>query len=245
LTGAGLFQCYYNNIELTNRTRVTINDEQFFKTGDLAHYNSRGELVHDGRVDFQIKIHGQRVEAVEIEGTIIAWSPSEISNCLVVKYTQEEDFLVAYIISNNSKLDTDAIRDYCKERLRQYMIPSHLIVLNKFPLNANGKIDRKQLPPPPRNIPAEFVKADEGPLSEFENQVHRLWCSMFQLDFVPRHANCFLLGGSSITMMRLVNYYQVHLVPDKKLDEHDFFENPTIADHVRHLTNSCTKTFTI
>ncbi|CAF1112710.1 unnamed protein product [Adineta steineri] len=245
LRGAGLFQRYYNDPELTKKTRVTINNEHFFKTGDLARYNTRGELVHVGRVDFQIKIRGQRVEASEVESVIMAWSPNVITNCLVVKLTQEEDLIVAYMVSNNLKLDIESLRDYCKERLRQYMIPSHFIVLDKFPLNVNGKIDRKQLPSPPSNVPSEFVKADEGLMSELEDQVHRFWCSKFELDSIPRDADCFALGGSSLTMMLIFNYYQANLVPEKQLDDLEFFTHPTIADHVRLLTYIKTKTSSI
>ncbi|CAF1182844.1 unnamed protein product [Adineta steineri] len=245
LRGAGLFQRYYNDPELTKKTRVTINNEHFFKTGDLARYNTRGELVHVGRVDFQIKIRGQRVEASEVESVIMAWSPNVITNCLVVKLTQEEDLIVAYMVSNNLKLDIESLRDYCKERLRQYMIPSHFIVLDKFPLNVNGKIDRKQLPSPPSNVPSGFVKADEGLMSELEDQVHRFWCSKFELDSIPRDADCFALGGSSLTMMLIFNYYQANLVPEKQLDDLEFFTHPTIADHVRLLTCIKTKTSSI
>lgn len=99
------------------------------KTGDLARYNVRDELVHVGRVDFQIKIHGQRVETTEIENTIINFSPDKIFNCLVTKNSQNDDLLIAYVISNELDIDTEEIRDYCNRYFRQYMIPSYFVVL--------------------------------------------------------------------------------------------------------------------
>jgi len=146
--GSTLFNCYLNDSERTAAAFTNINNQIYIKTGDLARYNTRGELVHVGRIDFQIKIRGQRVETAEIENTIIKFSPSEISNCLVTKVSQNHDYLIAYIISNDSDLDTEMIRDYCNNHLCQYMVPFHIMILDKFPLNVNGKIDRKKLPLP-------------------------------------------------------------------------------------------------
>ncbi|CAF4055261.1 unnamed protein product [Rotaria sp. Silwood2] len=163
LAGAGLFQCYYNNPELTSRTRVIINNEEFFKTGDLARYNTKSELVHAGRIDFQIKIENQRIEPAEVEKTIIACCPHEISNCLVTTLSQDKGLLVAYVIGDKTQLDIESIRNYCKDHLRKHMVPFYFVVLDKFPLNANGKVDRKQLPLPSlsNNGSIQFVKADE------------------------------------------------------------------------------------
>lgn len=239
-TGSALFHCYLNDSERTANMFLTIDNQVYMKTGDLARYNERGELVHAGRIDFQVKVDGQRVETAEIENTIINWSPSKISNCLVTKTPQNNDLLVAYVISNYLELDTKEIRDYCNKHLRQYMVPSYFVVLDKFPLNANGKIDRKQLPPPSLHYaaPTDFVRVEDHPMSELGEKVHSLWCSTLRLDAVPRHVNCFALGGSSLSLMQLFNYYQFHLSPDKQLNVLDFFINPTIAEHVRHLINS-------
>lgn len=123
-----------------------MDNQEFFKTGDLAQYNSNGELVYNGRIDFQININDKRVETDEIQRTIINYSSNLISDCLVIKLPQDNNLLVAYIIANNSQIDTESIRNYCKDYLPNYMIPSYFILIDKFPLNANGKVDRKQLP---------------------------------------------------------------------------------------------------
>ncbi len=223
---------------------VKINNEIYLKTGDLARYNVRGELVHAGRVDFQIKIRGQRVETTEIEETIMKCCPEKIFNSLVTKIPQMGDVLVAYVISNDSDLDTEEIRSHCKKHLRQYMVPSYFIVLDKFPLNSNGKIDRKQLPLPTSlyDVPSDFVQIEDQSMSELEKRVRNLWCSTLRLNHISRDTNCFTLGGSSLSLMQLFNYYQFHLVPEKQLNVLDFFINPTIADHVQLLINSKSKT---
>jgi hypothetical protein len=215
----------------------------YLKTGDLAQYNEQGELVHVGRVDFQIKIRGQRVETVEIESTIMNYS-KKISNCLVTKAPQNNDLLVAYVISNDLELEVEEIRNYCNKYLRQYMVPTYFVILDKFPLNANGKVDRSQLSLPLllQHTSTNFVPIKDQLMSELEKKVHSLWCSILRLEIVPRHMNCFALGGSSLSLMQLFNYYQFHLTPDKKLNISDFFINPTIAEHVQLLINSKTET---
>jgi hypothetical protein len=223
---------------------VNINNQVYLKTGDLARFNQRGELVHVGRVDFQIKVRGQRVETAEIENTIINSSPGKISNCLVIKAPQNDDLLIAYVISNDLELDTEEIRDYCNKHLNKFMIPSYFVVLDKLPLNAAGKIDRKQLPLPKLlcDTPTNVVPIEDKPMSELEKRVHSLWCSTFRVNNISLHMNCFALGGSSLSLIQLFNYYQFYLVPDKQLSVLDFFTNPTIADHVQLLTSSKSKT---
>ena len=223
----------------------TIGNQVYLKTGDLARYGTRGELIHAERLKFQIKVRGQRVESNEIENTISSWSPSKISSCLVIKAPHDDDLLVAYVISNDLELNTEEIRDHCNKHLRQYMVPSYFIVMNKFPINASGKVDRKQLPLPSLQFDAStnFLQSKDQPMSELEEKVHHLWCSTLRLDIVPRHMNCFALGGSSLSLMQLFNYYQFHLTPDKQLNIRDFFINPTIAEHVQLLINSKANTY--
>jgi hypothetical protein len=241
--GPTLFGGYLNDPERTADVLVTVNNQIYMKTGDLARYNARGELVHAGRIDFQIKVRGQRVETTEIEDTIISWSPGKISNCLVTKAPQNDDLLVAYIISNELDIPIDDIRAYCSKKLRQFMVPTYIVILDKFPLNANGKIDRKQLPLPslPCDASTKFNQYEDRPMSELEEKVHELWCSKLHLDIVPLHMSCFALGGTSLSLMQFFNYYQYHLAPDKQLNVLDFFINSTVDGHIQLLINSKTK----
>lgn len=238
--GPTLFHGYLNDPERTNDIFTTIDNQIYIRTGDLARYNVRGELVYVQRIDFQIKIRGQRVETTEIENTIINWSTDKISNCLVTKASHNEDLLVAYIVSNDLQLETDNIRDYCNRHMPQYMVPSYYVVLDKFPLNSNLKVDRKQLPQPSLHNAAstQFTRSYSQPMLELEERVHHLWCSTLQLDSIPHHMNGFALGCSSLSLMQFFNYYQVHFTPDKQLNVQEFFNNPTIANHVQLLANS-------
>ena len=240
MIGPTLFNGYLNDRERTTKVFVNTNGNIYLKTGDLARYNARGELVHAGRVDFQVKIRGQRVETTEIENTIINFSPHKISNCLVIKTSQNDDLLIAYLISSDPEHDIAQIREYCQRHLRQYMVPSYFIILDKLPVNTSGKIDRKQLPPPVllSCTSIHLKQNDDQFVSELERRVHRLWCSEFRLDSISRHTNCFELGGSSLSLMQLFNTYKFQLVAGKQLNVLDFFINPTIANHAQLLINS-------
>lgn len=115
---------------------------KFYRTGDLCKFDKDGDIEYIGRIDFQAKIQGYRVELGEIECAI-----SEVANkdtvALAIKDFNEDDFVVAFVESE--MLDVLPILSYLKDRLPNYMIPRKIISLPQFPLNNNGKIDRKQL----------------------------------------------------------------------------------------------------
>ncbi|CAF3739172.1 unnamed protein product [Rotaria socialis] len=242
--GRAIFRGYLNNDQLTRKTLVTLKDnKQYVNTGDLAWFNEQGDLVLAGRLDFQMKIRGQRVEGIEIENTIIEWSPQEVNNCLVVKHSNEDDeSLVAYIVSAQTNLDIDSLRSYCQSKLRSFMVPSHFIVLKQLPVNSNGKVDRKQLPRP--EVSENQNVDEELPKSKLEKDVYELWRSMLRTDNISRYANCYSLGGSSLSLMKLFNHYQFLLAPAVQLNILDFFAKPTIAEHVKLLSESLNKNAT-
>ncbi|CAF4344581.1 unnamed protein product, partial [Adineta steineri] len=99
--------------------------------------DNNGLLHYHGRKDHQIKLHGQRIELGEIERCLLRAS---ISACVVIKWN--DDHLVAYVQSS-SHINEEQLRQHCQYYLPPHMIPSFFIILDKLPLNANGKIDRK------------------------------------------------------------------------------------------------------
>jgi microcystin synthetase protein McyB len=239
LTGSTLFNCYLNDLERTTNTFVTIHGRVYIKTGDLARYNSQCELVHVERVDFQIKVRGQRVETAEIENTIINWSPSKISNCLVTKLPLNDDLLVAYIISNDLELDIEKIRDYCCRQLCQYMVPSYFVVLDRLPINANGKIDRKRLPLP--NLSSSTLSSQSesnAPHNQLEDRVHDIWCQVLRCDeqLISTTKSFFSIGGHSLLFIELYHRYQILFDFDTQtLSVASFLQEPTIVQHAKLL----------
>ncbi|CAF0892065.1 unnamed protein product [Adineta steineri] len=238
--GSALFNRYYNDPERTDNMFVTIDNQIYMKTGDLARYNERGELVHAGRIDFQVKVHGQRVETSEIENTIITWSPDKISNCLVTKAPQNDDFLVAYVVSNDSQIDTEELRQHCSKYLRQYMVPSIFIVLEKLPLNVNGKIDRKNLPIPDFSVLATVANDRRyiEPKGKVEILVHSLWSEILGHSRISTIANFFSIGGHSLLFIRIYQHYRTLFNCDKEtINIRTFLDHNTIAEHAKLLEN--------
>ena len=144
VAGTSLALGYYNNKEQTDshfiqNPLVTNYNELIYKTGDLAYYDDNDDLVFTGRVDFQIKYQGHRIELEEIEKAIMQFDSIERACCI---FDQEKEKLYGFYIGNIEKKE---LHSMLKEKLPQYMIPSKLIQMKEFPLTKNGKIDRKQL----------------------------------------------------------------------------------------------------
>lgn len=136
---------YYCNQEKTNEAFVQnpLHDyykEIVYKTGDLVHKNSYGELEYVGRKDFQIKHLGYRIEPSEIETTLNTVDNVDLTVCV---YDQEGDRL---ILAYESQKDvSDALNEAAQNLLPHYMRPSEFKQFVVFPKNANGKIDRKEI----------------------------------------------------------------------------------------------------
>lgn len=144
VAGSSLALGYFNNKEQTDKhfvenPLIKNYNELIYRTGDLGYYNEENELVFTGRVDFQIKYQGHRIELEEIEKKIIEIDSISRSCCI---FDQEKEKLYGFYIGD---LDKKELHIKLKEKLPVYMIPSKLIKLDEFPLTKNGKIDRKIL----------------------------------------------------------------------------------------------------
>ncbi|CAF4147892.1 unnamed protein product, partial [Adineta steineri] len=140
--GVGVFAGYLGHDNLSAKALLEIDGELFYRAGDLIHMDENGLLHYQGRKDHQIKLHGQRIELGEIERCLL--NITSISACVVMKWN--DDYLVAYVQSSDN--NDQELREHCQSHLPPHMIPSIFIILDKLPLNPNGKIDRKQLPSP-------------------------------------------------------------------------------------------------
>ena len=142
--GTSLAAGYHNNPERTRAAFVqnplnTTVPEVIYRTGDLVRYNEYGEIMYLSRKDFQIKHLGHRIELGEIE-TAVSATP-EVSMCCCL-YDSERARIVLFI---DAPLDKTTIWERLREQIPEYMLPGKVVVLEKMPINANGKIDRQQL----------------------------------------------------------------------------------------------------
>ncbi|UJR38886.1 hypothetical protein I4U23_031554 [Adineta vaga] len=160
--------------------------------------DGNGLLHYRGRKDHQVKVHGQRIELGEIEQCL--FFISSISACVVMKW--HDDYLIAYVQS--SSVNEQQLRDHCQSHLPPHMIPSIFIILDRFPLNANGKIDRKSLPKP---IWSSLILSSSNelnnPINQLEEHLLNVWCEILCCDKVQlsRMTNFFSIGGHSLLFL--------------------------------------------
>ena len=180
---------------------------RLYRTGDIVRWNERGQLEYLGRIDAQVKIRGFRVEMGEVEAQLLQ-VPGVREAVVVVRETAQGTLLTAYISSatgtgadtGSGKLDAIFVRQALKAVLPDYMVPAAITMLDRLPLNANGKIDRRALPAPV----FDAGDAYEAPEGELETQLAQLWAEVLGVERVGRHDNFFELGGHSLLALTLV-----------------------------------------
>jgi surfactin family lipopeptide synthetase A len=150
IAGVGLARGYLNNPELTAE-RFTDNPanpgERIYRTGDVARWLPDGNVEYLGREDHQVKIRGLRIELGEIENTIREYPGVVDCVTLVKRYSEAVVLIVAYLVGKTG-LDVEALKRHLRERLPEYMVPSHFQFVEAIPLTSSGKADRKALPEP-------------------------------------------------------------------------------------------------
>jgi amino acid adenylation domain-containing protein len=201
--------------------------ERLYRTGDLARYLPDGRIELLGRSDYQLKIRGFRIEAAEVEAALV--QHPEVRNAVVTAVESTKDKrLVAYVVpAQDHKVSVENLRGFLKTKLPDYMVPTVFSFLNKLPLTANGKIDRKVLPPPEQARPdlgTTFVAAR----TPTEKLLAQKWTDVLQLDRVGIRDNFFDLGGHSISAMELISKLSVSM--NRSLPLKLLFMHPTIAE---------------
>ncbi|CAF3878585.1 unnamed protein product [Adineta steineri] len=225
--GVGVFTGYLGRDDLSAKTFIYINDELFYRTGDLVHVDNKGLIHYVGRKDYQIKLHGQRIELGEIERCL--FNIASISACVVIKWGN--DHLIAYVQS--SHINENELRGHCQSHLPPHMIPSLFVILDKLPLNANGKVDRKLLPPPHFSSTHLTNSIELSlPTNDTELSIHHIWCEILKLKQISTNTNIFTIGGHSLVIMQLFHRYKIEFhLETNSLSITDLFQHPTIIDH--------------
>ncbi|CAF0955024.1 unnamed protein product [Adineta steineri] len=241
--GVGVFAGYLGRDDLTANALIEIDSQLFYRTGDLVRMDNNGLLHYQGRKDYQIKLHGQRIELGEIERCLL--SITSISACVVMKWN--DDYLVAYVQS--SYINEEQLRQHCQSHLPPHMIPSIFIILDKLPLNPNGKIDRKQLPPPHFSS-THLTNTIEllHPTNDIEVSIHRIWCEILKQNQISTDTNIFAIGGHSLLIMQLFHQYKIEFHLEQKQSSFsisDLFQQPTIIHHAQLIQQSINSIHTL
>lgn len=200
---------------------------RLYKTGDKARHLADGNIEFLGRLDHQVKLRGFRIEPGEIEAALTS-HPAVREAVVSVRQDQPgEKRLVAYLVVSDAAAPADSdLRQFLKERLPDYMLPSAFVVLEKLPLTVNGKVDRKRLPVPDRQrrAPEETFVVPRTPT---EKTLADIWAYVLDIEKVGVHDNFFAIGGDSILSMRVVFNARKSGI---ELRPKDIYEYQTIAE---------------
>uniref|UniRef100_UPI0038B3E71C non-ribosomal peptide synthase/polyketide synthase n=1 Tax=Nocardia caishijiensis TaxID=184756 RepID=UPI0038B3E71C len=227
LAGVQLARGYVNRPDLTADRFVAdpygTDGARMYRTGDLVTWTEHGELEYLGRTDFQVKLRGLRIELGEIESALTALG--SIAQSVVVVRGDERlgDQLVGYLIpAAGSTIDTDAVRAELGSALPAYMVPTAFVILDAFPLNASGKLDRKALP-----APVFETKAFRAPSTPIEEIVAGTFGDVLGVTRVGADDDFFELGGNSLLATQVTA--RIGAALDTQLAVRDLFEASTVS----------------
>lgn len=235
--GVGLAAGYLNRPELTADRFVADGfaadpAARLYRTGDRARWRPDGSLEYLGRIDGQVKLRGFRVELGEIEGTLAAQPEVTSAVVLVREDTPGDQRLAAYCIPTAASSTRDdiaaALRLRLKSLLPEFMVPSTITWLEAWPMNANGKLDRKALPAPVAVAPRDRVE----PRNDVERTVAQIWEDVLGRP-VGVLDDFFEIGGHSLLALRVLSRIadRTHV----RMPLRVIFDAPTVAELAAHI----------
>jgi len=227
IAGVGLARGYLHRPELTVEKFVPhpfAGEERAYRTGDLARWLPNGTVEYLGRIDHQVKIRGYRIELGEIEERLRV-HPGVGEAVVVARDGVEGDrYLCGYVVPREY-IDPAALREFLAQALPDYMVPAHLVSLEKFPLAPNGKLDRRALPEPSA-APAEPV-GYVAPGDERAAALAGIWAEVLGVERVGIRDNFFALGGNSIHFVSVLARIRAL---GMSVTFQQLFAHPTIAE---------------
>ena len=199
-----------------------------YRTGDIGRWTEDGMVEFIGRSDDQVKIRGYRIEPAEIQAKL-ELHPQVNQAVVTVRSIEGEEALVAYI-TGDPALQPSLLKQYLAQGLPSYMVPAWWMIVEAFPVNANGKIDKKQLP-----LPLASIK-DSGPVepvTPLQCTLVELWKKVIPAASLGIRDDFFDRGGHSLRATKL--RFLIARKLGKELSLHEIFQNPTIEQQAQLL----------
>jgi aspartate racemase len=229
--GDGLARGYLNRPELTAQKFVphpftSRAGARLYKTGDLARYLPDGNIEFLGRLDDQVKIRGFRIEPGEIEA-VLTRHPAVREAVVVAREDNPGDKrLVVYVVGKGDEQPQAAeLKQFLKDKLPDYMVPSAWVSLDSLPHTPNGKINRAALPAPAAGQLDPSAKFT-APRTQVEKTLARVWAEVLKLERVGIQDNFFDLGGHSLLATQVLSRLRNDF--SKEIPLRILFESPTI-----------------
>ncbi|WP_257463243.1 non-ribosomal peptide synthetase [Archangium lipolyticum] len=205
-------------------------DERLYRTGDLGRWHPGGVIEFLGRRDEQVKIRGIRVELAEVRAALAA-HPGVTDAAAVVERKGGEPRLIGYVLAApGSAVSGQAVREDMARRSPGHLVPETVMVLDAWPLNTNGKLDRARLPTPHGDASTPFV----APRNETESQIAAIVVELLKVERVGVHDNLFELGMHSLLALRLAS--RVTRATGREVGLATILAGPTVAKLAGALT---------
>jgi amino acid adenylation domain-containing protein len=238
IAGVGLARGYLNRPGLTAEKFIPnpFSAEPggcMYKSGDRARYLPDGQIEYLGRLDHQVKIRGFRVELGEIE--VELRRHPQLRECVAVvrEDAPGDKRLVAYLV-NEPGADPSfrELRAWLGARLPKYMVPAAFVTLDRLPLTANGKVNRRALPAPD---PSRLEPDDSyvAPRTPAERALAAIWGEVLHVEGVGVHDDFFELGGHSLLVTQVISRLRGEMRVEVPM--RTFFERPTVAELARFV----------
>ncbi|MCY9011318.1 amino acid adenylation domain-containing protein, partial [Bacillus inaquosorum] len=230
ISGAGVAKGYHNKPDLTQMKFTEnpfVSGERLYRTGDRACWLPNGTIKLLGRMDYQVKINGYRIETEEIESVLLQTGLVREAAVAVQHDKNGHAGLAAYIVP--SDVNTNTLRAALTKELPAYMIPAHLIPIEKLPLTLNGKLDKNALPAP-NDV---FTRPYTAPVNDIQKTIAEIWEDVLSIARVGIHDSFFELGGDSIKALQVA----ARLAAEGwSMTIRDLFRYPTIQELSGHIT---------
>ncbi|AXY74566.1 amino acid adenylation domain-containing protein [Paraflavitalea soli] len=208
--GAQVARGYFNRADLTARQFIKDRfsekeNARLYRTGDIGRWLEDGNIEYLGRADEQVKVRGYRIEPGEVEYALAAIAGIDGALVVAVEGADGQKYLAGYVVSQ-TLTDVRSIKELLGRQLPGYMVPTYIIVLDAWPLTANGKIDKRALPEP--GVEGTLTEEYEGPANATEERVALIWQEVLhQATGIGVLDDFFMRGGHSLRMMQLLNHY--------------------------------------
>jgi amino acid adenylation domain-containing protein len=228
--GVGLAQGYWQQPELTAERFIQTEWGRLYRSGDRARWEHHGVIRYLGRNDRQVKLNGLRIELGEIEVSL--FRHPQVKQVAVTMHNNESSaYLTAYVLGEFANMTTmsQTLTQFLSDRLPNYMVPTQWLLLETFPLTANGKLDWQALPKPgqtptPSSRPVETAT---------EKMIAEIWGDVLRRDSIGAMENLFEIGGNSLIATRINSRLQEAF--QQELPLQNMFNHPTIAQFASYI----------
>ncbi len=233
--GTGLANGYWQDRAKTedkfimHRFKSIEQAQRLYRTGDMVKVTPELQFQYLNRADAQVKLRGYRIETQEIEHHLQQAPHVEQAIVILRENPDRDPFLAAYFTANK-EIDHASLREHLLVRIPVYMLPSHFVQVDQFPLTPNGKVDRNALPDPS----AQAIAQHELPDGDVATFLYEVWSGVLQRTDIRASDNFFQLGGNSILLIQVLNQINTRYA---FVAINDLFIYTTISDLAKYIVD--------